>query len=324
MAFSGVDFSFEQRQRTVRELEMYRRQGVVIARDILAVLTPENFDRLWPYIADVLNRLFLAQQEAGRDAMTAYMGAVAVGVGAHLTGQRVMAVPAAALMRNGNLPSGMPWARLTGSGAAATVHRVQNGMPLPVALDYLKGQMVAAVAEQAHDEARKVATDILQAQQRGDFNIEEAVKPLPHANLSNDEWRIAMNQGDTSPATARKLAKANKGVTRYIRVPSPGACPFCLLLATRGAVYYADSWGSSKTFRKNGEPKAHAHCHCVVLPEPAPGAWRNTIIGDPAEYAAAIWTAPKSKRQYHLGTLATAKQVLTHGDVERLKYVLAA
>lgn len=39
------------------------------------------------------------------------------------------------------------------------------------------------------------------------------------------------------------------------RVPEPGACPFCLMLATRGAVYKSDRTAG------NGN-KYHRHCHC--------------------------------------------------------------
>ena len=45
------------------------------------------------------------------------------------------------------------------------------------------------------------------------------------------------------------------GWERWRRVPEPGACDFCLMLATRGAVY-----ASQSTAGKDND--YHAHCHC--------------------------------------------------------------
>jgi len=45
------------------------------------------------------------------------------------------------------------------------------------------------------------------------------------------------------------------GWERWRRVPEPGACDFCLMLATRGAVY-----ASQETAGKDND--YHAHCHC--------------------------------------------------------------
>ena len=45
------------------------------------------------------------------------------------------------------------------------------------------------------------------------------------------------------------------GWERWRRVPEPGACDFCLMLATRGAVY-----ASQETAGRDND--YHAHCHC--------------------------------------------------------------
>lgn len=51
--------------------------------------------------------------------------------------------------------------------------------------------------------------------------------------------------------------------TRYYRIPSPGACSFCLMLAGRGAVYttYEAAVGSLNT---SGIGRYHDHCRCVA------------------------------------------------------------
>lgn len=51
--------------------------------------------------------------------------------------------------------------------------------------------------------------------------------------------------------------------TRYYRIPSPGACSFCLMLAGRGAVYttYETAIGSLHT---SGIGRYHDHCRCVA------------------------------------------------------------
>lgn len=341
MTFDGNTFAFDQRQRAVRELERLRREGVLVAKEILDLITPENLEELWPYVAQILNRLLKAQQDAGRDTMMGYMAAVGVGVGLGVA-SAPLAVPDASLLRNDRLPSGMPWARLTGSGILATAHRVENGMSTFQAVQALKGQMIAAVADQVHDEARKVATDLLQADQAGvdwarlDADY-EAKKSAAYQRFterqglfSNEEIRRQRrSMSSKQKYTAGWFDNANDpfrppNVTRYIRVPSAGACPFCLLLATKGAVYYEDSWSASKHFRKSGEAKAHAHCRCAVMPEPSPGAWKNTVIGDPRDYAAAVWTHAKSKRTYDLATFVNAKTLLTLSEVEQLRYILAA
>jgi hypothetical protein len=45
--------------------------------------------------------------------------------------------------------------------------------------------------------------------------------------------------------------------TRWARIPRVGACAFCLMLASRGAVYYWDT----VTKTKSGQ-RYHDSCHC--------------------------------------------------------------
>lgn len=56
--------------------------------------------------------------------------------------------------------------------------------------------------------------------------------------------------------TVMEAAHADK--VAYARVPEPGACKFCLMLASRGFVYSKSTAGDSKKF--------HGKCRCNTLP----------------------------------------------------------
>jgi hypothetical protein len=56
--------------------------------------------------------------------------------------------------------------------------------------------------------------------------------------------------------TVMEAAHADK--VAYARVPEPGACKFCLMLASRGFVYSKSTVGDAKKF--------HGKCRCNVLP----------------------------------------------------------
>lgn len=69
--------------------------------------------------------------------------------------------------------------------------------------------------------------------------------------------RLALNSG-TDELFASIEADRQRGTrVRWARVTRPGACSFCLMLATRGAVYRTES---SANFRP------HKGCHCDVEP----------------------------------------------------------
>ena len=62
---------------------------------------------------------------------------------------------------------------------------------------------------------------------------------------------------------ARKTVFYNtqRSGTRYARIPGPYACPFCLMLASRGAAYLT---AESATSKANGE-RFHDGCHCIAI-----------------------------------------------------------
>ena len=74
------------------------------------------------------------------------------------------------------------------------------------------------------------------------------------ARLAASTERLVLDTGrNTIVDNAQRDAKA-KG---WARVPEPGACSFCLMLATRGAVYRSESMADFKS---------HDNCRCHVEP----------------------------------------------------------
>ena len=105
--------------------------------------------------------------------------------------------------------------------------------------------------------------------------------------------------GDTITADPRTPARwdrslpavgGNEGVFQaWRRVPLPGACDFCIILATRGAVY-----GSKKRalLRKDGS-RYHSHCRC-----------RSQLVTDSSQHNVGIIDPDDAKRtvQYRAKT----------------------
>jgi hypothetical protein len=86
---------------------------------------------------------------------------------------------------------------------------------------------------------------------------------------------LALNMGRS---TVIDTVKADREAKGWARVPEPGACSFCLLLATRGAVDKSKESAapnkrsarhktrSDGAFTGAGEFKVHDHCRCHVEP----------------------------------------------------------
>lgn len=96
---------------------------------------------------------------------------------------------------------------------------------------------------------------------------------------STASWAINQADGDL-PAAARRLAgpvgrmvrqaardtvweSTRKAGTRYVRVPGPRACAFCLMLASRGAVYAKDTvLAVGKKAKRPEGARYHDNCAC--------------------------------------------------------------
>lgn len=319
---SGAGFVSAQRSRLISELQVARREGLRVVQQLLERADPAEIDLWWPLIAPILESLIVSQQRTGRGLMLAAVGAqgVAMGVGV------VTATPTSSMVaRDGVLPSGLSVARLVRSTPRAMAHRIENGLSVPEAWRVTSSHLVSAVADAAHDEARRVASDVLM--QGGadwkalDNEYAARVADARERAVAAEQRRIRRNMSPRSRA-ALEQQWGPGWARRYTRVPSPNACPFCLMLATKGPVYYKDSFdAANQRFRGDGNARAHNHCQCVLIPEPAPGAYKGVAFGDPEAYEKALWTDPKSKRTYELRRITAQLSLLPSSPG---RYVTAA
>lgn len=66
------------------------------------------------------------------------------------------------------------------------------------------------------------------------------------------------NEYALQPGRDTVMQSAHKDNAAYARVPEPGACKFCLMLASRGFVYSKSTAGQTKKF--------HGKCRCNAVP----------------------------------------------------------
>ena len=303
---SGAEFAAAQRRRLITDLTAARTQGLKAVQQLLSGVDPKDLAAWWPYIAPILEDLIYALQLSGRRSALTYTSMLGTAMGAGA----VIAMPSLAMQaRDRMLPSGMQVSRLVRSAPLAVAHRIEMGMSPVEAWRVTSSHLVSAVADAVHDEARKVATDVLKAQtvdwDAMDAQFDQDIWTTQQWDLWNEQRRIRRNMSPRGQA-ALKEVWGEAWAVRYIRIPSANACPFCLLLATKGPVYYGDSFGASnKRFRGNGEAKAHNHCQCVLVPEPTPGAFRGQVFGNPEQYAKAVWRDTRYKRDYDLSKFAS-------------------
>lgn len=75
---------------------------------------------------------------------------------------------------------------------------------------------------------------------------------------------------DRGRATLRQAVKADPQAVAYARAAALGACAFCRLMASRGAVYAtAESAGRDANALFTGDAsvvKFHNDCHCAIVP----------------------------------------------------------
>jgi hypothetical protein len=119
---------------------------------------------------------------------------------------------------------------------------------------------------------------------------------------------------DVGRATIIDNVAADAKAKAWARVPEPGCCAFCALLATRGAVYKEDSFKQSNAKFAGGgfSFKVHDHCRCHVEPvfnayEPTAeirrwqAEWKEVSAGLHGADARLAW------RQHYEGREVTAR-----------------
>jgi hypothetical protein len=306
MAATGSEFAATSRAEVVRQLEWLSRQGVVQARDLLNMVTTENYREVWPLIAPLIAQLMTMQQQGARSMMQGYLVATALAAGIIVDALSRPNLTPYVSYRDGRLPSGMPWARLISTVPQAIAHRVENGMSIDQALQASKMTIIGAVNSEAHAEFRWTASDLLDATARS--GIEDDLIPEAKVEVRPkdvDKYSVTMQRLIEESKTS-DLVDRGDGVyvvrpprdldaerflpgwdplqaqrpVRWIRQPSANACPWCILQASRGAVFYT---------RQTATRAGHVHCKCVVFPEPKPGAYRNVILYDPSTVKGLIW-----------------------------------
>ena len=193
------------------------------------------------------------------------------------------------------------------------------------------GLMGRAVSEAAWFEARETMTDSLKSEgidwKSLDDRFENARMENREREYLKDHRRMMRNKSAQQKEwMGWGSSNGDPLITRYARVPSPGACSFCLMLATKGAVYYKDSFSSgnssSSRFNGLGEARVHRNCKCRLLAEAFPGAYEGKVFGSAADFAKAEWTDHRYERTYELKNLLNGRIVVP--DLAPADVVLAA
>lgn len=214
------------------------------------------------------------------------------------------------------------WRTLDTSDAIATVRALEAFMP---ELIQAYGEVGAAIAADFYDDLRDRSPRIRTAYRAvmGDAVRVEAVRastrwavgPLfgkgavrtPEqalANVVQVSNRFILGSGRETIMTnvARDPARA-----RYARVPTGSStCPFCLMLASRGAVY---------TSGDDAGHKYHGHCDCVPTPmwdgDALPDGYDPSALYD--VYAKAVAASPTGELRGKDGVLNTLRRQLADG-----------
>lgn len=105
---------------------------------------------------------------------------------------------------------------------------------------------------------------------------------------------------DTGRNTMLDAIAADKKCWGWARITEPKACSFCILLATRGAVYRDHSFTNANfKFKGPGAFKTHNNCECVMQPvfgiyEPSAELRRYQALYQQAAHSA---RGPKATRE---------------------------
>ena len=312
---SGESVAEISRKRYVRDIEYLRNTGIMAYTQMLAGVDYRDLAEGWDTkTGPLLTRLIDSQQFASRTAMMTYLTAVGVGVG---LGPGTALAPSASSNRNGRLPSGMFTGSLVSAIPLTVAHRVENGLTAPEAWNKSVNYVARAVREAPYSESRLTTTDVLK---EGNLNWEfddVVVDSDLDFTVEAEARRIRRNATAKSAAAQNKVGQEMfpaRWLARYSRMPSPGACSFCLMLATKGPVYYADSFSgrgaSSSRLNAKGDARVHANCRCKLIAEPERGMYKNTVFGDANQYMNTQWKDARYNRTYTLSKLLDGKTLL--------------
>ena len=312
---SGEEVAEISRKRYVRDIEYLRNTGIMAYTQMLAGVDYRDLAEGWDTkTGPLLTRLIDSQQFASRTATMTYLTAVGVGVG---LGPGTALAPSASSNRNGRLPSGMFTGSLVSAIPLTVAHRIENGLTAPEAWNKSINYVARAVREAPYSESRLTTTDVLkEGNLNWEFDDVIADSDLDFT-VETEARRIRRNATAKSAAAQNKVGQEMfpaRWLARYSRVPSPGACSFCLMLATKGPVYYADSFSgrgaSSSRLNAKGDARVHANCRCKLAAEPERGMYKNTVFGDANQYMNTQWRDARYNRSYTLSKLLNGKTLL--------------
>jgi hypothetical protein len=326
---SGEALVADARSRYGRELARINREGVFAFTELMKGVDPGALsDESWELQSRYLIALLYIQQGAGRQASLDYLTSVGVASGFSPGRARPSL---AAEDRRGSLPSGLAAAALFTTVPMAVRHRVSMGFSEQEAWNKSYGLMGRAVSEAAWFEARETMTDSLKSEGIDWKSLDD---DFDNARMENREREYLKDHRrmmrDKSAQQKNRMGWGSSNgdplITRYARVPSPGACSFCLMLATKGAVYYKDSFSggnsSSSRFNGLGGARVHRNCKCRLLAEAFPGAYEGKVFGSAADFAKAEWTDHRYERTYELKNLLNGRIVVP--DLAPADVILAA
>lgn len=100
---------------------------------------------------------------------------------------------------------------------------------------------------------------------------------------------------DAGRNTVVDNAQRDRKAKGWARIPEPGACSFCLMLATRGAVYRTE---------QTADFKSHDHCRCHV--EPVFNAYEPSAR---VREAQALWASSTSGKSGNAARIAFRQAV---------------
>ncbi|SCX06811.1 VG15 protein [Corynebacterium jeikeium] len=105
--------------------------------------------------------------------------------------------------------------------------------------------------------------------------------------LAKTKLQGVLNRLVLQPARDTMVKTCERDGTGYARIPEPGACHFCLMLASRGAVYAKDT-----VVTTNMMSRYHDHCRCLGIEAPR-ATTKNRFAGLPPvnEQLRQMWDA---------------------------------
>lgn len=270
-------------------LEYVRRWGIQAALAAYAYADVRRLDDTMPTVAGVFQIAYGQAVIAALDATDEYMGLAAAWNGADYRANWYLGRPDVMT----TLPSGQPVAEWMAYAAAGIKALIGQGMDPAEALAVSQARAVEVAASAPLQKARSTTWNRFLA----DALVSQRDVHPRRLSPWTDEVEVYANLWD-----GRTRREYPGTWQRWQRVPSPGACGFCLMLATRSnytsadaAMYAGGAEGRENAmshrrdgkFRRSGVSRRlggsmesgeryHRHCRCTV---------RQVAVGTPAAIA---------------------------------------